>query len=110
MKELRLSASQRITGVIWGLIVAGAAVTAMVALSGTDIEIVNVIIVALVALGTWLLASALAAVRPRKAPSATAHDSVDPATETEAAVEAEVTAALADPQLSETESPASDPR
>lgn len=70
MKELRLSASQRVTGVIWGLIVAGAAVTAMVALSGTEVEIVNVIIVALVALGTWLLASALAAVRPRKRPAA----------------------------------------
>ena len=79
----------------------------MVALSGTDIEIVNVIIVALVALGTWLLASALAAVRPRKAPSVTAYDSVDPETETEPAVEAEVTAALADPPLSETEPPAS---
>jgi hypothetical protein len=68
MKELRLSWSQRITGVIWGLIVIGASVTAMVALSGTEVEIVNVIIVALAALGTWLLASALAAVRPRKAP------------------------------------------
>jgi hypothetical protein len=67
MKELRLTAAQRITGVIWGLIVAGAAVTAMVALSGTDVELVNVIIVALAALGTWLLASALAAARPRKA-------------------------------------------
>ena len=68
MKELRLTATQRITGVIWGLIVIGAAVTAMVALSGTDVELVNVIIVALAALGTWLLASALAATRPRKAP------------------------------------------
>jgi hypothetical protein len=70
MKELRLSASQRITGVIWGLIVTGAAVTAMVALSGTEVALVNVIIVALAALGTWLLASALAAARPRKRPDA----------------------------------------
>lgn len=95
MKELRLSASQRITGVIWGLIVAGAAVTAVVALSGTEVDIVNVIIVALVALGTWLLASALAAVRPRKSPQAPALVEEE-ASEAETATEAEVAAEIAE--------------
>ena len=69
MKELRLSATQRITGVVWGLIVTGAAVTAMVALSGTPVDLTNVAIVALLVLGGWLLLSALLSVRPRKAPS-----------------------------------------
>jgi len=76
MKELRLTPTQRVTGVIWGLIVTGAAVTAMVALSGTYVNFTNVVIVALVALGTWLLASALAAVRPRKSATASAQGSV----------------------------------
>ena len=106
MKELRLSATQRITGIIWGLIITGAAVTSMVALSGTEVNITNVIIVALVALGTWLLASALAATRPRKAPklpdAAVADDVVeeaaveDDAVAVEAAVAAEVGAAIDD--------------
>jgi ABC-type nickel/cobalt efflux system permease component RcnA len=69
MKELRLSATQRITGVVWGLIVTGAAVTAMVALSGTPVNLTNVAIVALLVLGGWLLLSALLSVRPRKAHS-----------------------------------------
>ena len=43
MNELRLSAAQRITGVVWGLIVTGAAVTAMVALSGTEVDLTNVV-------------------------------------------------------------------
>ena len=104
MKELRLSGSQRVTGVIWGLIVAGAAVTAMVALSGTEVKIVNVAIVALVALGTWLVASALAAIRPRKVPAPPSADDIDStvadaaqiADEVAAEVNAEVAAALAD--------------
>lgn len=108
MKELRLSASQRITGVIWGLIITGAAVTAMVALSGTEVEIVNVIIVALAALGTWLLASALAAVRPRKAATPATSEPEPVEAQDEADVEAEVAEAVADPQTSEMESPAGD--
>jgi len=66
MKERRLTAAQRVTGVLWGLIVIGAAVTAMVALSGTEVNLTNVIIVGLFVLGGWLVVSALAAVRPRK--------------------------------------------
>jgi len=105
MKELRLSATQRITGIIWGLIVTGAAVTAMVALSGTDVNITNVIIVALAALGAWLLASALAATRPTKKPqlpdavveeSAAVDEPVVDESAVEAAVEAEVTAGFSD--------------
>ena len=66
MKELRLSPMQRVTGALWGLIVAGAAATAMYALSGNDVNLTNVIIVALFVLGGWLVVSALASVRPRK--------------------------------------------
>lgn len=66
MKELRLTAAQRTTGALWGLIVTGAAVTAMYALSGTKVNLTNVIIVGLFVLGGWLVISALAAIRPRK--------------------------------------------
>jgi hypothetical protein len=66
MREPRLSATQRITGVVWGLIVSGAAVTAMVALSGTPVNPTNVAIIALLVLGGWLLLSALLSARPRK--------------------------------------------
>ena len=86
MKELRLGAAQRITGVLWGLIVIGAAVTAMVALSGTDVNLVNVIIVGLFVLGGWLVVSALASTRPRKArqqPDAVADAAADAAASTE---------------------------
>ncbi|MGC4175924.1 hypothetical protein [Demequina sp.] len=69
MKTLRLTTMQRITGALWGLIVAGVATTAMFALSGADIDLVNVVIVGLFVLGGWLVVSALASVRPRKAPS-----------------------------------------
>ena len=67
MRELRLSPAQRVTGVVWGLIVTGAAVTAMVALSGTAVNLTNVVIVGLLVLGGWLVLSALLSVRPRKA-------------------------------------------
>ena len=66
MDELRNGASERITGVIWGLIVSGIAVTAMVALSGEDVDTTTLIIVGLSILGGWLLISALLAIRPRK--------------------------------------------
>ena len=65
MKELRLSGMQRVTGALWGLIVTGAAVTAMYALSGTEVNLTNVVIVGLFVLGGWLVVSALASVRPR---------------------------------------------
>ena len=66
MAELRKGYAERITGVIWGLIVTGAAVAAMFALSGTEIDVINVAIVALVALGGWLVVSALVSTRPPK--------------------------------------------
>jgi len=66
MTELRLSPMQRVTGALWGLIVTGSAVTAMYALSGHEVNLTNVIIVALFVLGGWLVISALASVRPRK--------------------------------------------
>ncbi len=66
MRELRLSPAQRVTGVVWGLIVTGAAITAMVALSGTAVNLTNVVIVGLLVLGGWLVLSALLSVRPRK--------------------------------------------
>ena len=66
MDELRNGASERITGVIWGLIVSGIAVTAMLALSGEDVDTTTLIIVGLSILGGWLLISALLAIRPPK--------------------------------------------
>ena len=95
MKELRLSATQRITGVVWGLIVTGAAVTAMVALSGTPVNLTNVAIVALLVLGGWLLLSALLSVRPRKAhslPDAVVEDDAEVNEEPELAEASTVTA------------------
>ena len=77
MDELRNGASERITGVIWGLIVSGIAVTAMVALSGEDVDTTTLIIVGLSILGGWLLISALLAIRPRKRqPDAVVTDAV----------------------------------
>jgi ABC-type transport system involved in cytochrome c biogenesis permease subunit len=55
-----------ITGMIWGLIVSGVAVTAMLALSGEDVDTTTLIIIGLSVLGGWLLISALLAIRPRK--------------------------------------------
>jgi len=66
MNELRNGASERITGMIWGLIVSGVAVTAMLALSGEDVDTTTLIIIGLSVLGGWLLISALLAIRPRK--------------------------------------------
>ena len=77
MDELRNGASERITGVIWGLIVSGIAVTAMLALSGEDVDTTTLIIVGLSILGGWLLISALLAIRPRKRrPDAVVTDAV----------------------------------
>ena len=77
MSELRNGASERITGVIWGLIVSGIAVTAMLALSGEDVDTTTLIIVGLSILGGWLLISALLAIRPRKRrPDAVVTDAV----------------------------------
>lgn len=79
MAELRKGYAERITGVIWGLIVTGAAVAAMYALSGYTIDMVNVTIVALIALGGWLVVSALISTRPRKVADAGASDLDEPA-------------------------------
>lgn len=64
MKKMRLRASDRVTGVLWALIVTGAAVTAMYALSGYAIDTELVLIGGLVTLGGWLFVSALLAMRP----------------------------------------------
>lgn len=97
MKELRLSPMQRVTGALWGLIVTGSAVTAMYALSGNDVNLTNVIIVALFVLGGWLVVSALASVRPRKRkPDAVVTDDAvvtEDAVVTDNAEDAEVTEA-----------------
>lgn len=66
MTTLRLRPSERVAGTIWGLIVTAAAVTAMVALSGYNIDTELVLIAALVALGGWLVISAVLAARPKR--------------------------------------------
>ena len=62
----RLRATERITGMIWGFIVIGIAATAMVVLSGYDVDSQLLIVIGLGALGGWLLISALFAIRPRR--------------------------------------------
>ncbi|WP_062293779.1 hypothetical protein [Demequina phytophila] len=57
----RRGAAERVTGVIWGAIVAAAGAFTIAALSGYDVDLEVLAIVALVVLGGWLLASALAA-------------------------------------------------
>lgn len=65
MKTKRLRATDRIAGALWGLIIAGAAVTAMYTLSGYTVDTQLVLIVGLITLGGWLLISALLSIRPR---------------------------------------------
>lgn len=81
MTTLRLRPSERIAGTLWGLIVTGAAVTAMVVLSGYEVDTELVLIGALVILGGWLVISAVLAARPNrsKGPDAVASEPVSPA-------------------------------
>ncbi|WP_062524615.1 hypothetical protein [Demequina rhizosphaerae] len=63
----RRGATERITGVIWGAIVTAAGACLIAALSGYDIDLELVAILALVALGGWLLFSAInVAMRDRR--------------------------------------------
>ncbi len=55
----RRGAAERVTGVIWGAIVTAVGGFLIAALSGYDIDIELVAIVALAALGAWLLFSAI---------------------------------------------------
>ncbi|WP_062518691.1 hypothetical protein [Demequina silvatica] len=57
----RRGAAERVTGIIWGAIVAATGALTIAALSGYDVDLEVLAIVALVVLGGWLLASALAA-------------------------------------------------
>ena len=57
----RRGAAERVTGAIWGAIVAAAGGFLIAALSGYDIDLELVAIVSLTALGGWLLFSAIAA-------------------------------------------------
>lgn len=64
--------TERVTGVLWGAIVAAGGGFLIAALSGYDVDLELIAIVALVALGGWLLASAIAVSmrnRPRRADS-----------------------------------------
>lgn len=71
MTTKRLRATDRIAGALWGLIIAGAAVTAMYTLSGYTVDAQLVLIIGLITLGGWLLISALLSIRPRKQADAT---------------------------------------
>ncbi|MDN4474997.1 hypothetical protein QQX09_03895 [Demequina sp. SYSU T00192] len=63
----RRGATERITGLIWGAIVTAAGACLIAALSGYAIDLELVAIVALVALGGWLLFSAIGvAMRDRR--------------------------------------------
>jgi len=59
MTTLRLRAADRITGALWGIIIATAGALLIAALSGYEIDLELAGIIALSALGGWLLLSAL---------------------------------------------------
>ncbi len=61
MNTPRLRYPERITGALWGLIIAAVAGLALAALSGLAIDLEVFAIGALVVLGGWLLISALLA-------------------------------------------------
>ncbi len=66
MSTPRLGLAQRVTGALWGLIVAAVAALAIAALSGYAIDLEVFVIGALAVLGGWLLVSALVvAIRDR---------------------------------------------
>lgn len=72
VRDPRKTAAERVTGVIWGAIVATAGGFLIAALSGYDVDLELVAIVALIALGGWLLFSAIAVSmrnRPRRGAS-----------------------------------------
>ena len=58
--EPRKSVAERVTGILWGAIVAAGGGFLIAALSGYDVDLELVAIIALVALGGWLLFSAIA--------------------------------------------------
>ena len=58
--EPRLRASSRITGALWGAIVAATGGITIAVYSGANIDLELLVIVALAAVGAWLLLSALA--------------------------------------------------
>lgn len=57
----RRGTAERITGAIWGVIVTAVGAFLIAALSGYEVDIELIAIVALAALGGWLLVSAIAA-------------------------------------------------
>ncbi|WP_062380503.1 hypothetical protein [Demequina pelophila] len=63
----RKSPSERVTGAVWGVIVAALGGLGIAALSGWSVDAELALIIALAAMGGWLLASALAVgVRQRR--------------------------------------------
>lgn len=57
----RRGLAERVTGAIWGIIVTAVGAFLIAALSGYDVDLELIAIVSLVALGGWLLFSAIAA-------------------------------------------------
>ncbi|WP_062317504.1 hypothetical protein [Demequina maris] len=90
----RRGATERITGIIWGAIVTAAGACLIAALSGYAIDLELVAILALVALGGWLLFSAISvAMRDRRRetwqPPVEADEPTEPTEPTEPAEPAE---------------------
>ena len=79
--EPRLRASSRVTGALWGAIVTATGAITIAVFSGADIDLELLVIVALAAVGAWLLLSALATGFSRrksiKAPATQEDDTVD---------------------------------
>lgn len=79
----RKPGAERVTGVIWGAIVATGGGFLIAALSGYEVDLELIAIVALIALGGWLLFSAIAVSmreRPRRATGWQAPDGTPEAT------------------------------
>jgi hypothetical protein len=69
--QIRKPWRQRITTIVWGGLITAAGVLTAYALNGVHIDVELVAIVALAALGGWLLLSALFSSRPRPTPALT---------------------------------------
>ena len=79
----RLSVSSRLTGALWGAIVAGTGAVGIAVYSGYDLDLGLLVIAVLAAMGLWLVLSALASglSRPRRTPpeplTMAAHEAAD---------------------------------
>lgn len=84
MTTIRRRAADRVTGALWGALVAGVGALMIATFSGYEIDLELAGIIALVALGGWLVMSALLSGKPRvRAPYTPAPVDIPPVREPE---------------------------